>query len=142
MVGVMVVIATSFKRTYISMLQLPGLLYSVSLTPQQVTVDTLLRQRLLDTHRQVWLGLLWGNISFHLSSGVHKVLYVPSKSLFPQQILKIQQWPQNWKRSVFTPIPKKGSAKECSNYHTVALISHASQVMPQILQARLQQYVN
>ena len=94
MVGVMVVIATSFKRTYVSMLHLPGLLYSVFLTPQQVTVDTLLSQRLLDTHRQVWLGLLWGNISFHLSSGVHKVLYVPSKSLFPQQILKFNSGPR------------------------------------------------
>ena len=59
-----------------------------------------------------------------------------------QQIWKIQQWPQDWKRLVFIPIPKKGNAKECSNYHTVALISHASKVMLQILQARLQQYVN
>ena len=59
-----------------------------------------------------------------------------------QQIWKTQQWPQNWKRSVFTPIPKKGSAKECSNYCTVALISQASKVMLKILQARLQQYVN
>jgi len=50
--------------------------------------------------------------------------------------------PQDWKRSVFIPIPKKGNAKECSNYHTIALISHASKVMPKILQARLQQYVN
>ena len=55
-----------------------------------------------------------------------------------QQIWKIQQWPQDWKRSVFIPIPKKGNAKECSNYHTVALISHASKVMVKILQARLQ----
>ena len=55
---------------------------------------------------------------------------------------KTQQWPQDWKRSVFIPIPKKGSAKECSNYHTIALISHASKVMFKILQARLQQYVN
>ena len=53
-----------------------------------------------------------------------------------------QQWPQNWKRSVFIPIQKKDSAKECSNYRTTALISHASKVMLQILQARLQQYVN
>ena len=53
-----------------------------------------------------------------------------------------QQWPQNWKRSVFIPIPKKGNAKECSNYHTIALISHASKVMLKILQGRLQQYVN
>ena len=59
-----------------------------------------------------------------------------------QQIWKTQQWPQDWKRSVFIPIPKKGNAKECSDYHRIALISHATKVMPQILQARLQQYVN
>ena len=59
-----------------------------------------------------------------------------------QQIWKTQQWPQDWKRSVFITIPKKGNAKECSNYHTIALISHASKVMLKILQAGLQQYVN
>ena len=59
-----------------------------------------------------------------------------------QQILKTQQWPQGWKSSVFIPIPKKGDAKECSNYCTIALISHASKIMLKILQARLQQYVN
>ena len=59
-----------------------------------------------------------------------------------QQIWKTQQWPQDWKRSVFIPIPKKGNAKECSNYRTIALISHANKVMLKILQARLQQYVN
>ena len=59
-----------------------------------------------------------------------------------QQIGKIQQWPQDWKKSVFIPITKKGNAKECSNYRTIALISHASKVMLKILQARLQQYVN
>ena len=59
-----------------------------------------------------------------------------------QQLWKTQQWPQNWKRSVFIPVPKKGSANECSNYHTIALISHASKVMLKILQARLQQYVS
>ena len=59
-----------------------------------------------------------------------------------QQIWKTQQWPQDWKRSVFIPISKKGNAKECSNYHTIALISHASKVMLKILQARLHQYVN
>ena len=59
-----------------------------------------------------------------------------------QQIWKSQQWPQDWKRSVFIPIPKKGNAKECSNYCTIALISHASKVMLKILQARLQQYMN
>ena len=56
--------------------------------------------------------------------------------------MKTQQWPQDWKRSIFIPIPKKDNAKECSNYHTVALISHAGKVMLKILQARLQQYVN
>ena len=59
-----------------------------------------------------------------------------------KQIWKTQQWPQDWKRSVFIPIQKKGNAKECSNYHTIALISHASKVMLKILQARLQRYVN
>ena len=59
-----------------------------------------------------------------------------------QQIWKTQQWPQDWKRSVFIPIPKKGNAKECSHYCTIALISHSSKVMLKILQARLQQYMN
>ena len=54
------------------------------------------------------------------------------------KVWKIQQWPQDWKRSAFIPIPKKGNAKECSNYHTIALISHASKVMLKILQVRLQ----
>ena len=59
-----------------------------------------------------------------------------------QQIWKTQQWQQDWKRSVLILIPTKGNAKECSNYHTIALISHASKVMLKILQARLQQYMN
>ena len=59
-----------------------------------------------------------------------------------QQIWKTQQWPQDWERSVFIPVPKKGNTKECSNYRTIALISHASKVMLKILQTRLQQYVN
>ena len=59
-----------------------------------------------------------------------------------QQIWKTQQWPQDWKRSVFIPIPKKVNAKQCSNYRTIALISHTSKVMLNILQARLQQYMN
>ena len=59
-----------------------------------------------------------------------------------QQIWKIEQWPQDWKRSAFIPIPKKGNAKECSNYRTIALTSHASKVMLKILQASLEQYVN
>ena len=72
-----------------------------------------------------------------LKDGTVKVLHS-----ICQQIWKTQQWPQDWKRSVFNPIPKKGNAKECSNYRTIALISHASKVMLKILQARLQQYVN
>ena len=59
-----------------------------------------------------------------------------------QQIWKTQQWPQDWKWSVFIPIPKKGNAKECSNYHTIVLISHTSKIMLKILQATLQQYLN
>ena len=59
-----------------------------------------------------------------------------------QQIWKTQLWSQDWKRSVFIPFPKKGNAKECSNYHTISLISHASKAMLKILQAKLQQYVN
>jgi len=59
-----------------------------------------------------------------------------------QQIWKTKQWAQNWKMSAFIPIPKKGNATECSNYHTIALISHASKIMLKILQARLQQYMN
>ena len=59
-----------------------------------------------------------------------------------QQISKTQQWPQDWKKSVLIPIPKKDNAKECSNYRTIALISHASKLMLKILQSRLQQYVN
>ena len=72
-----------------------------------------------------------------LKDDVVKILH----SIF-QQIWKTQQWPQDWKRSVFIPILKKGNAKQCSNYRTIALISHASKVMLKILQARLQQYVN
>ena len=81
-------------------------------------------------------GIL-GDLFQILKDDAVKVLY-----LICQQIYKTQQRPQDWKRSVFIPIPKKGNAKECSNYHTIALISHASKVMLKILQARLQQYVN
>ena len=72
-----------------------------------------------------------------LKDAAAKVLYS-----ICQQIWKTQQWPQDWKRSVFIPVPKKGNAKECSNYHTIALIPHASKLMLKILQARLQQYMN
>ena len=67
---------------------------------------------------------------------------VKALHLLCQQIWKTQQWPQDWKRSVFISILKKGNAKECSDYHTIVLISHASKVMLKILQARLQQYRN
>ena len=72
-----------------------------------------------------------------LKDGTVKVLHS-----ICQQIWKTQQWPQDWKRSVFILIPKKGNDKECSNYHTIALISQASKVMLKNLQARLQQYMN
>ena len=72
-----------------------------------------------------------------LKDGAVKVLHS-----ICQQIWKTQQWPQDWKRSGFIPISKKGNDKECSNQHTIALISHASKVMLKILQAKLQQYVN
>ena len=77
MVGVMAVMVTFFKSTYVSMLQLPGLLYSVPLTPQQATVNPHLHWRLLDTHRQVWLSLLWGHCSFCLC---------PSTVCFPSPV--------------------------------------------------------
>ena len=75
---------------------------------------------------------IWSEL-FQIQKDAVKVLHS-----ICQQIWKTQQWPQDWKRSVFVPIPKKGNAKECSNYRTIALISHASKVMLKILQARLQ----
>ena len=73
---------------------------------------------------------------------IYTLRYVKVLHSICQKIWKTQQWPQDWKRSAFIPIPKKGNAKECSSYHTIALISHASKVMLKILQARLQQNVN
>ena len=93
-----------------------------------------------------------GSISTNKASGgdeipaeLFKILKDDAVQVFHsicQQIWKTQQWPQDWKRSVFIPIPKKGNSKGCSNYHTIVLISHASKVMLKILQAMLQQYVN
>ena len=93
-----------------------------------------------------------GSITMNKASGGHGIPDEPFQILKDdavkvlhsvcQQIWKTQQWPQDWKRSVFIPIPKNGNAKECSNYHKIALISHATKVMLKILQARLQQYVN
>ena len=83
-------------------------------------------------------AVIWGCELFHiLKDDAVKVLHS-----ICQQIWKTQQWSQDWKRLVFIPIPKKGNAKKCSNYHTTALISQASKVMLKILQARLQQYMN
>ena len=93
-----------------------------------------------------------GSITLNKASGgdgipvdLFQILKYDAVKVLPsicQQSWKTQQWPQDWKRSVFIPIPKKANAKECSNYHTIALISHASKVMLKILQASLQQYVN
>ena len=103
-------------------------------------------------HPGVWVKGALGSITINKTSGgdgipaelfqilkddTVKVLYS-----ICQQIWKTQQWPQDWKRSLFIPIPKKGNAKEYSNYHTIAFISHASKVMLKILQAGLQQYLN
>ena len=80
-----------------------------------------------------------------ISTGLFQILKddtVKVLLLIHQQIWETQQWPEDWKRSVFIPIPKNGNAKECSNYRIIALISHASKVMLKILQARFQQYVN
>ena len=86
MVEVVVVMATSFKRTYVSMLQLPGLLCSVPFTPTEATVISHLCQRLLDTHRQVWLSLLWSHFSFLLGPGAQKVLLCPPRVCFPSPV--------------------------------------------------------
>ena len=93
-----------------------------------------------------------GNITMNKASGgdgipveLFQIVKDDAVKVLPslcQQIWKTQQWPQDWKSSVFIPVPKKGNAKECSNYHTIELISHASKVMLKIPQAGLQQYVN
>ena len=93
-----------------------------------------------------------GSITMNKASGGNRIPVELSQILkddalkvlhsISQQIWKTQQWPQDWKRSVFIPIPKKVNAKECSNYRTIALFSHTSKVMLKILQARLQQYMN
>ena len=111
-------------------------------------VITLLKPDILECKVKLALG----SITMNKASGgdatpaeLFQILKdAPAKVLHSicQQIRKTQQWPQDWKRSVFIPIPKKDNTKECSNYHTIALISHASKVMLKILQVRFQQYVN
>ena len=93
-----------------------------------------------------------GSITMNKASGVYRIPMELFQILkddavkvlhsICQQIWKTQKWPQDWKRSVFIPTPKKGNAKECSNYHTIPLILHASKVLLKILQARLQKYMN
>ena len=129
MVKVMKIMATSFKKSYTH-----TLLHSVPLTLQQATTNPCLHWRLLGTHGHSQVSLLLSHCSFLLGPDAVKVLHS-----ICQQIWKTQQWPQDWKRSVFIPIQKKGNAKECSNYDTIALISHTSKVMLKILQASIQQ---
>ena len=93
-----------------------------------------------DNHKNTNLITMWFYLC-NLDGQNFKSLKLPATGRC-QQIWKTQQWPQDWKRSVFIPIPKKSSAKECSNYCTIALISHASKAMLKILQGRLQQFVN
>ena len=129
----MVVMVTSFKRTYASMPQVPALLQSMPLTLRRATVDPRLRQRLLDIHRQVWLSLLWGHRSVILGPGVSTVLSVPSNSLFPQSREVLQLNPPGlqsqipWVFSVPLPIPRLGNLlsalellQQCENFfHTI-----------------------
>ena len=103
-------------------------------------VVTLLDSDILEYEVKWALGSITTNKDDGISAELFKTLKDNAvKVLYSicQQIKKTQQWPQDWKRSVFISIPKKGNAKECSNYHTIALISHASKVMLKILQARL-----
>ena len=91
------------------------------------------------------LGTKLVEVGHGITAGIFQILKDDAMKvlhLICQQIWKTQQWPQNWKMSVFIPIPKKGNAKECSNHCTIALISHASRIKLKILQARLQQYMN
>ena len=109
--------------------QLPGLLYSVPLTLQQATVHPHLHWRLLDTHRQVWLSLLWGHCSFLLAPGSYKVLFVPSNSLFPQfrgsSVIKSYWLPKSNSLGVLSPFARSPSweicwalelSQECKNF--------------------------
>ena len=91
------------------------------------------------SRQEYWSGVPLPGEFYRMSKSGMDPCYVHS---ICQQIWKTQQQPQDWKRSVFIPIPKKGNAKECSNYHTIALILHTRKVMLKILQARLQQYMN
>ena len=99
-----------FQKTYASTMWLPGLLKSVPLTLQHVTVEPCFHQRLLDTHRQLWLHLLWGHCSFLLGPGVHKILFVPSKSLFPQScvssVIKFHWPPKSNSLGVLSPFAR------------------------------------
>ena len=108
MVGVTMLMETSFKRTYASILWLPGLWYSVPLTPKQAIDDPCFHWNLMDTHRKVCLSLLWHHCSFLLGPGVPKVLFVPSNNLFPQScghsVIKV-----HWPLTSNSPVSPKGN---------------------------------
>ena len=116
MVAVTATMVTSFKKTYASMLQLLGMLYSVPVTPQLATVNPQLPWRLLDTHRQVWLSLLWGHF-FLLGPGPHKFLFAPSKSLLPQSCgssVTKSHWPSKSNSlRVLSPFARPPGCKNC-----------------------------
>ena len=131
-VEVMKIMVTSFKRSHACNATLsdpnPAEGYCQHMPPPETPGHS----------RASLVSLLCGNCSFFLGPGAHKLLFAPSKSLFEsaahsirQKIWKTQKWLQDWKWSVFTTIPKKGNALECSNYCTIALISHASKVNTQ-----------
>ena len=96
----------------------------------------------IDLTRWTFVGKVMSLLFNMMSAAVAAAKLLQSCLTLCQQIWKTQQWPQDWKKSVYIQIPKKGNVKECSNYHTIALISHASKVMLKILQARIQQYVD
>jgi len=133
----------SFDSTHMSLSKLretvmtgkPGVLRSTGL--QRVRHNLPTEQQQLTTNKASGGDGIPAELLQILKDDAVKVLHSVC-----QQIWKTQQWPQDWKRSVFIPIPKKSNTKECSNYHTIVLISHGTKVMLRILQARLQQYMN
>ena len=121
---------------------------SLSLTDNHDSVITSLEPDILECEVKPSLGSITMNKAsggYRIPAGLFQILKDDAVTVLHsicQQIWETQQWPQDWKMSVFIPIPKRGNAKECSNYRTIALFSHASKVMFKTLQARLQQYMN
>ena len=106
------------------------------------TLGTMLPSGLTEMTLFICISAIWARILSFSHPEFLSVLILLKCCTQYASIWKTQQWSQDWKRSVFTPIPKKGNVKECSNYHTIALISHTSKVILKTLQARLQQYMN